>query len=126
MARGKIEAMGTSRELKMSYGKANGLGYHLNVEFKKGVTPDHFREMHVLVAKHVPSTQDMTTLSYVQRAQAIDAPEMKKFSLPFDEIDNFGTLLQEIESRVDDLHVNDYFLAMTTLEEVFMSIGRKA
>jgi len=49
-----------------------------------------------------------------------------RFTLPYNGIDGFGPLLTTIEERSRELQVSDYELAMTSLEEVFMALGKEA
>jgi len=58
--------------------------------------------------------------------QAHDAPSLVNFTLPYPEVPRFGPLLTTLDAERSSLQVQDYTLAMTSLDEVFMELGRQA
>mmetsp|Transcript_86250 Transcript_86250/g.276860 ORF Transcript_86250/g.276860 Transcript_86250/m.276860 type:complete len:1399 (+) Transcript_86250:77-4273(+) len=137
LARGKIQAVGTSRELKLRF----GVGYRLEVELcnlsAEGVSAGK-REGLVssvgqLVQRHVPRAvvcedehsavasggRDISSSRTSRRVRAC-------FQLPFGDIDAFGPMLTELETRRDEFGLMDFALQMTSLEEVFMRLGEEA
>ena len=47
-------------------------------------------------------------------------------TLSFEEVDKFSSLLQALEQSQERLGVLDYILGMSSLEDVFMALGRQA
>mmetsp|Transcript_29626 Transcript_29626/g.98150 ORF Transcript_29626/g.98150 Transcript_29626/m.98150 type:complete len:1380 (-) Transcript_29626:112-4251(-) len=121
MARGRIMAVGTSRELKTQF----GLGYHLAVELTPGASDEKIGRLRSFITNRISSAQE-EHLADEEHMQAGDASVFYRATLPYDEVPNFGPLLEELESKKADLGAHDYTLAMTSLEEVFMSLGRQA
>jgi len=61
-----------------------------------------------------------------ERAQSRDALTALEFDLPYAEMDNFGPLLKALEESQGALCIEDVDISMTSLEEVFMALGREA
>lgn len=119
MVKGQIKASGTSRELKHEF----GLGYHLRVLLSKSAPAHNLEHIRVLVTKHVPTATD-ELVAAEERTQAIDAPQTLAFTLPFGALDDFGPLLFALEAEAATLGIIDMEVAMTSLEEVFMELGK--
>mmetsp|Transcript_40510 Transcript_40510/g.107011 ORF Transcript_40510/g.107011 Transcript_40510/m.107011 type:complete len:1425 (-) Transcript_40510:131-4405(-) len=119
LAHGRVEAVGTSRELKAQY----GVGYHLRILISSTDRTSTSTALRSMVEHLVPAAT-MEEITEEESAQASDAPAVVSFALPFSSIDAFGPLLNELEARKSELQVTDYELAMTSLEEVFLKIGR--
>mmetsp|Transcript_6465 Transcript_6465/g.11244 ORF Transcript_6465/g.11244 Transcript_6465/m.11244 type:complete len:1019 (+) Transcript_6465:115-3171(+) len=121
MVKGQIKAMGTSRELKHEF----GLGYHLRFLLDKAAPAENMEKIKALVVEHVPTATD-EFVAAEERTQAADAPQIMSFTLPFAALDKFGPLLSAIEAEADQLRIIDSEVAMTSLEEVFMKLGKDA
>lgn len=121
LAKGKVQAMGTSLELKHHF----GTGYHLQVSVQKDADPACVADLRSLVKRKVGSSQERV-LPEEERAQAQDAPQQLVFDLPYAEMDSIGALLNSIDDNMESLKVVDYDVAMTSLEEVFMTLGKEA
>mmetsp|Transcript_28750 Transcript_28750/g.66777 ORF Transcript_28750/g.66777 Transcript_28750/m.66777 type:complete len:1400 (+) Transcript_28750:97-4296(+) len=118
LAKGKVQALGTSRDLREQL----GLGYHLRVEVPASGSGES--EVTQLVSRHIPNaegphhdTADASTASGVQSL---------KFSLPFRDVGLFGPLLMDLDGLLNARTVVNYTLGATTLEDVFIALGRMA
>uniref|UniRef100_A0A7R9ZXU3 ABC transporter domain-containing protein n=1 Tax=Pyrodinium bahamense TaxID=73915 RepID=A0A7R9ZXU3_9DINO len=121
LARGRVQAVGTSRDLKMQF----GIGYHLQVELRPAAAEQQLEELQRLITGHVASARD-DSVAEEERAQAADAARVARFVLPYDQVARFGPLLLELDAKREALLLQDYSLAMTSLEEVFMALGQQA
>jgi len=122
LARGKVMAVGTSRELKMQF----GLGYHLTLELTPGgASNSKLTNIRNLVGTHISGAME-EEVAVEEHAQASDAPVVAKFMLPYAEVKNFGPLLTALDEGKANLGVDDYNIEMTSLEEVFMALGQQA
>lgn len=119
LAQGKVKAVGTSRQLKMQF----GMGYHLKVLIPKNAPADCAQGIRKLVFEGITGAQD-ENIREEERAQALDAPATLCFTLPYSQFDSFGAMLTKIDECASDLQIIDYELAMTSLEEVFMTLGQ--
>ncbi|KAL3853548.1 hypothetical protein ACJMK2_017083 [Sinanodonta woodiana] len=108
MAEGVIKCCGTSMFLKKLY----GAGYHMIIE--KHPSCDVAALTH-LVQTHVPSaileSQISAELSYL---------------LPFDESPKFAKLFETVEISMESLGVTSFGISPTTMEEVFLKVGKEA
>uniref|UniRef100_A0A7S4GQD5 ABC transporter domain-containing protein n=1 Tax=Oxyrrhis marina TaxID=2969 RepID=A0A7S4GQD5_OXYMA len=120
LAKGRVLACGTSRELKMQLGQ----GYHLRVFLPHGAGADKAHAVGDLVRRHVPTATD-EEIPEEERVQSRDGPQLAAYTLPFAALEGFGPLLEELEQRTQELGVVNYELAMTSLEEVFMELGKR-
>jgi len=121
LARGRIQAVGTSRDLKMQF----GIGYHLRVEFKHGAPMGSGDRLAGIVTRHIVTALKEHDTDE-QRMQAQHAANHVSFTLPYAEVPNFGSLLTALESERGALQLEDYTMGMTTLDEVFLELGRQA
>lgn len=121
LAKGRVQAVGTSRDLKLQF----GLGYHLQVELLPAASEQRVSELRGLVLRHVASARD-EQVAAEERQQVSDATRLVKFVLPYEEARNFGPLLLALDAQREEIQMKDYSLAMTSLEEVFMALGQQA
>ncbi|CAE7537317.1 ABCA3 [Symbiodinium natans] len=113
LARGKVQAVGTSRELKHRF----GVGYRLTLalsphESASAAEIEHF------VQEYVPSAS--------LEKGADEEVRQVNITLSFEEVDKFSPLLQALEQSQQRLGILDYTLGMSSLEDVFMALGRQA
>jgi len=133
IAKGRVKGVGTSKELKMQF----GAGYHLRIMMPRAapagvvevLTPraalsGRLEELRKVVTGHVPGAVK-EEVSQVERTQSADAPMEVRYTLPSSEIGSFGDLFLTIEARTQELKVLDFELAATSLEEVFMKLGKE-
>jgi ABC-type multidrug transport system ATPase subunit len=111
MTHGKIgkDAHGTSLELKAKH----GVGYHLTIA-KEPAT--RFQE---------GAVRQMVTET-VAGAVAQDHAQHSElhFLLPRGEIEHFPALFASLESRGPQLGIETFGISCTTMEEVFLSVGK--
>jgi len=121
LALGTVQAVGTSRELKHQF----GVGYRLVVEMRGSQARD--AEVEQLVLRHV-ARASKENVDAVEQAQAADQAmvHVERFTLPYSEMDLCGPLFVELENSKDVLGVRDYTLETSSLEDVFMALGRRA
>lgn len=113
LARGKVQAVGTSRELKHRF----GVGYRLTL----ALSPDGSApagELQRFAQEYVPSAA-------LEEGADEDVRQVN-ITLSFEEVDKFSSLLQALEQSQERLGVLDYILGMSSLEDVFMALGRQA
>ncbi|XP_053684912.1 phospholipid-transporting ATPase ABCA3-like [Sabethes cyaneus] len=105
MADGKLKAVGSSFFLKKKF----GVGYRLICVKSQECDVDEVTE---LLRKYIPGlvveSNIGTELSYL---------------LEEENAAHFQPMLEELESNVQRLHVLDFGISLTTLEEVFMKVG---
>lgn len=107
MAGGKLIALGSNIYLKNKY----GVGY--NLTFVKKALHYESQPIIELILNHVPTS---TVLSDVSAELGVQ--------LPMDQIKNFPDLFNEIDENKDRLGIESYGISITTLEEVFLKIGK--
>eukprot|EP00929_Paragymnodinium_shiwhaense_P037057 TRINITY_DN19808_c0_g1_i2.p1 TRINITY_DN19808_c0_g1~~TRINITY_DN19808_c0_g1_i2.p1 ORF type:complete len:774 (+),score=165.06 TRINITY_DN19808_c0_g1_i2:188-2509(+) len=61
-----------------------------------------------------------------ERATAADSFRLIKFTLPYADVAQFGPMLTALDGKMAGLQVQNYDVCMTSLEEVFMELGRQA
>ncbi len=108
MADGKLRCCGSSLFLKNKF----GVGYRLSI-VKKSNDPNP--ELDAFVLGHIATASKLSDIS----AEVI-------YQLPLDESDKFGPFFKEMDGKLDTLGVAEYGVAVTTLEEVFLTVGRGA
>jgi ATP-binding cassette subfamily A (ABC1) protein 3 len=121
LAKGKVKAAGTSMELKRQF----GVGYHLKVLLQRSASPSCAEKVRDLVKQMVRSSTPRLVPGE-ERAQSRDALAALEFDLPYAEMDSFGPLLKALEDSQGALCIEDVDISMTSLEEVFMALGREA
>eukprot|EP00928_Gymnodinium_smaydae_P046455 TRINITY_DN30952_c0_g1_i1.p1 TRINITY_DN30952_c0_g1~~TRINITY_DN30952_c0_g1_i1.p1 ORF type:complete len:1357 (-),score=249.72 TRINITY_DN30952_c0_g1_i1:38-4018(-) len=118
LAKGSVRAMGTSRELKHQF----GLGYHLKLETRPGVPMSYVES---IVTRHVPDAI-LEPQEETRRGEQRERLPTVSYTLPYAQQANFGPLLLELEGAEASALVASSDLSMTSLEEVFMEIGKQA
>jgi len=121
LAKGRVRAAGTSMELKRQF----GVGYHLRVLLQTSAPPSCADRVRELVRQTVRSSAPRP-VPEEERAQSRGALAVLEFDLPYAEMDSFGPLLKALEGGRGALGIDDIDIAMTSLEEVFMALGREA
>jgi len=119
MAGGKVQALGTSHDLKVQF----GVGYRLSFELQAAdVGNEKAAER---LSRFVKTYVKTASLEKGETGQNKEDVPKANFILPFTESTNFPAMLEALEKGQGDLMIKDYSLAMTSLEDVFMAIGRK-
>ncbi|CAJ1447554.1 unnamed protein product [Effrenium voratum] len=114
LARGKVQAAGTSRELKQRF----GVGYRLSLELdESSAKKSSPQQLEAFVQDHVKSA-------------ALEAHEEASthvtLTMSFDDIGSFPELLLALDESQGRLGLADYALGMSSLEDVFMALGQQA
>ncbi|KAK3610642.1 hypothetical protein CHS0354_009107 [Potamilus streckersoni] len=108
MAEGVVKCCGTSMFLKKLY----GAGYHMIIEKHPNCDVETLTQ---LIQSHVPTatleSQISAELSYL---------------LPFDESPKFAKLFETVEISMEKLGVTSFGISPTTMEEVFLKVGKEA
>mmetsp|Transcript_142195 Transcript_142195/g.246108 ORF Transcript_142195/g.246108 Transcript_142195/m.246108 type:complete len:1392 (+) Transcript_142195:71-4246(+) len=120
LAKGKVKAIGTSKELKTQF----GTGYHLRIMMPHSAPPNLADQVTELVQQLVTGAT-REKVAEVERTQSSDAPVELRYTLPYAAVDSFGPLFLALDARTEELQVLDFELAMTSLEEVFMALGKE-
>lgn len=110
MAKGEIQCCGSSLFLKSRY----GVGYTLTLNMAHSDAKAGVNVVQNLVQKHTDRAEVL----------AIAGSEIA-FRLPFDASSSFPALFSEIDSRQRELRIEGYSISVTTLEEVFLRVGRE-
>ena len=88
-------------------------------------TLDKVSQLAALIQQHIPHAVK-EVIAEEERAQSADAASVERFALPFQDYSAFGSLFMALEAQGDSLHIQDFSVAMTSLEEVFMALGKQA
>ncbi|KAG8188878.1 hypothetical protein JTE90_018283 [Oedothorax gibbosus] len=107
MANGEVQCCGSPLFLKKKY----GAGYHL-VMVKEAACDVSI--VTKLVQSHVPNAEMSSNIG----------TELK-YVLPHENSDLFHALFSELESRKKELNISGYGASITTMEEVFIKVGRQ-
>ena len=107
MDKGKMQAQGTSLELKKKYGS----GYGLNIV---KTTDD------VSVDKITAVVQEFVSTAAVRT----DIGTEVTYTLPIDQSSNFAKLFIKLNSESDSLGLATFGLTQTSLEEVFLNLAK--
>ncbi|GBG28685.1 ABC transporter ATP-binding protein [Hondaea fermentalgiana] len=110
MKDGSIACVGSPLELKLKY----GLGYVM-VMTKKDHANKNVDRLCAFVKKMVPSAKLLTN----------SAGEVS-FQLPSSENKALIELFSQIEPRLAEFNINSYGIAMTSLEDVFLSVAEQS
>ncbi len=105
MSRGKLMCIGKPEELKLRL----GMGHHLDISLPEGKVA----ELHSAMLSLSPMAQIDTKM-----AGSVEYALPK--SVPLSEI------VSLIERRRRDLHIYDWAISQSTLEDVFMSVTKRA
>lgn len=106
MAKGKIVCLGSSFFLKREVGE----GYHLALVKKEGADSEKIGN---LIRKYA---EKYTVLSDVSQEFVI------QLSKTYEE--NFKKLFEELDAKLEELNIESYGISVTTLEEVFLQVGK--
>ncbi|XP_072453663.1 phospholipid-transporting ATPase ABCA3-like isoform X2 [Notamacropus eugenii] len=106
MAKGELQCCGSSLFLKRKY----GAGYHMTIVKGPACNPE---EITCLIFSHVPTA---TVESNV-------GAELS-FLLPKESAYRFESLFTELEERQTELGIASYGASVTTMEEVFLKVGK--
>jgi len=107
LAHGRVQAVGTSRDLKQRF----GIGYRLTMQIQTSTNRQRLESF----AKE-----------YVKSAILEDEEEasVASITMNLDDVSHFSKLLVALEESQDELGVTDYALGMSSLEDVFMALGQ--
>eukprot|EP00928_Gymnodinium_smaydae_P040804 TRINITY_DN27638_c0_g2_i1.p1 TRINITY_DN27638_c0_g2~~TRINITY_DN27638_c0_g2_i1.p1 ORF type:complete len:1401 (-),score=218.94 TRINITY_DN27638_c0_g2_i1:188-3760(-) len=119
--RGRVRAVGTSMQLKRQFGE----GYHLRIMYESSAPNDAKSRVGDLVRSRIPEARD-EHIQEVERMHAADAQQTSAFILPFDQREHFGVMLKDLEQKASSLGVNNFSVETTSLEEVFLKLGRQS
>jgi len=108
MAEGQLQCCGSSLFLKKKYGG----GYHLIIVKEPGCEVENITN---LLKKGIPD---------VEIDQNVGAE--LSYSLPDNKSSLFPEMFEELEARKDELGIASYGASITTMEEVFIRVGRAA
>ena len=106
MSEGRLRCCGSSLFLKSKF----GVGYNLSMTRSNPSCSES--DVVELVKRHVPQAIPLSS-----------AGGEMSFQLPSSEKAVFAQLFQELEGKLDDLHIGSYGVSMTTLEEVFLKLA---
>ncbi|GMI20925.1 hypothetical protein TeGR_g12 [Tetraparma gracilis] len=109
MAHGQLKCVGSSMFLKNQY----GVGYTFTVVKERGANAQNAEAIDKVVKSFVPAAE---ALSMVGSEQS--------YRLPFDASGGFVGLFESLESDKEQLCVSSYGISVTTLEEVFIRVGK--
>jgi ABC-type multidrug transport system ATPase subunit len=110
MSLGQMQCMGSTQFLKSNY----GAGYKLIFDKMPGMTPDQLAHLTSFVQRHIPEAK------YFEED---GAEEQAQYSLPFSTVKQFGPFFTELEVKVSSLHVSNFGVTITSLEDVFLKVG---
>jgi ATP-binding cassette subfamily A (ABC1) protein 3 len=110
MSLGQMQCMGSTQFLKNTY----GAGYKLIFDKMSGMTKDQLAHLTSFVQSHIPEAK------YFEED---GAEEQAQYSLPFSTVKQFGPFFTQLETRVSSLHVSNFGVTITSLEDVFLKVG---
>lgn len=107
---GTIQCIGSTQFLKTTY----GAGYKLVFDKLPTMNELQLAELTTFVTSHIPDAK------YVfedgSNHQAL-------YNLPFASLPLFGPFFEKLESNLDKLHVTNFGVMITSLEDVFLKVG---
>ena len=107
VAKGRLQCIGSSLHLKQKYGS----GYNLTV----GADESHLNAVQDFVLKFIPNaTIKSTTTTYIT------------FGIDRDSQSELIRLFKGLDENTKDLCITDYQLAITTLENVFLTVAENS
>jgi len=109
MAHGQLQCIGSSMFLKSAY----GVGYTFTIVRTNGSTESQSKELDRVVRKFVASAEPLSMVGSEQ-----------SYRLPFSASDSFVGLFDVMEMDKLKLGVSSYGISVTTLEEVFIRVGK--
>ena len=105
--------MGTSMELKREF----GVGYKLRIVMRGGARDEEMIKLRELVLQGVPGSNVHGTTVWGRPLA---------FDLPYSTIGSIGPMLVNVDRSMNELMVDSYDISLTSLEEIFMKLGRLA
>lgn len=125
MARGKVRALGTSMRLKQRFGS----GYQLSVAVGSGNNTSNGNiEGEENSGGHVEAVKKVRAL-FKQRLDVVPSEQSGgylQFLIPKESEAQLPGILKELDDREKELFIQDVQISLTSLEEVFLSIAKKA
>jgi len=106
MAKGKIMCLGSSFFLKNKIGD----GYNIQITKKEGAVT---KDICDLISKHI---KEFTILTDTQQDTILQLPKSAESS--------FKELFIDLDKNINDLKIESYGVSVTTLEEVFLQVGK--
>ncbi|CAN5977083.1 unnamed protein product [Sphagnum jensenii] len=116
MSKGHLQCCGSSLFLKAKF----GVGYNLSM-IRSSAACCSDSAIADLVLHHVPQAQ--VSLSF-PHAGARGGGGLT-FQLPLSNKGEFAQLFHELETRLEELHIGNYGISMTTMEDVFLRLSNK-
>ncbi|KAH8952939.1 hypothetical protein BDL97_09G111100 [Sphagnum fallax] len=116
MSEGRLQCCGSSLFLKAKF----GVGYNLRM-IRSSAACCSDSAIADLVLHHVPQAQ--VPLSF-PHAGARGGGGLT-FQLPLSNKGEFAQLFHELETRLEELHIGNYGISMTTMEDVFLRLSNK-
>ncbi|XP_047316814.1 ABC transporter A family member 2-like [Impatiens glandulifera] len=121
VAKGRLRCIGTSIRLKSKF----GTGFVANVSFSRGVGGTPVRGEDVATMEHQLNVKKF----FKQHLNVTPKEENKSFLtfvIPHDKEDQLSNFFEELQDRQQEFGIGDIQLGLTTLEEVFLNIAKKA
>merc|ERR1711968_382826 len=116
LGKGKVQAQGTSIDLKNSF----GIGFHLHVvKDAEKLKSGEFKSSDIfeLLKKHLDGEDGLTMLT--------DVGAECSFAIPRDKATYFPTLFSAFAAEKENLGIEQFAISQTTLEEVFLELEKK-
>jgi len=111
MTHGQIACLGTSLFLKERY----GVGYSFVISLEQEVSAQVMRE-----------TYDEIINKWIDNAENLSmAASELSYRLPFESSEAIPNLLRDLDAQKAKIHMLEYGISVTTLEEVFMKVGEQ-
>jgi ATP-binding cassette subfamily A (ABC1) protein 3 len=110
MSLGAMQCMGTTQFLKNTY----GAGYKLVFDREVSMGDNELAALTTFVTGHVPDAKYMVEDG--AEGQVI-------YALPFPSVALFGPFFVALEDKLDQLHVTNFGVTITSLEDVFLKVG---
>ena len=135
MAEGQLQCVGSSLFLKSAY----GVGYTLTIIKQRGETSDGHAAIEA--AEHVKSSAVVSSnaVKFDKQSEAVEAlvksllptaetlssvGAEQSFRVPFSASASFPELFEKFDDAKQQVGIAEYGISVTTLEEVFMRVGK--
>lgn len=109
MAAGRVKCVGSALFLKSQY----GVGYTLTIAKVPHVTAEQSRELRTLMSSKCSKAEILS-----------DVGAELTYRMPFEESSSFPALFESLEQQPQRYGVELFGVSVTTLEEVFLRVGR--
>lgn len=109
MAHGQLQCIGSSMFLKSAY----GVGYTFTIVRTNGSTDGQSKAIDACVKKYISSAEPLSMVGSEQ-----------SYRLPFSASGTFVELFETMETEKLKLGISSYGISVTTLEEVFIRVGK--